>query len=934
MFRRRKSIAAAAGAAVAVLAPFLALPAAAAGASDPPGGVTTNPPPYYSTISGLLSWGGVGTCSSVVSALCPPQFPGGIASLAVNLNYADNATISANEAGKHGPAATAEVLVNPVPGGTTVVPPTGGTIPASTACATTDALRTLTTSSAYSGAERQPRPTIATATTTTPLCVTVGPLAAQPNGASSMAFSISVPQITYDYTAGLQLDQPTVPCGNRSCPGVEALVGSWSQWAGYFGSTEPGTIGATSTIQQLLTAEGYSSTVSESFSGPFTENLVTVPGQSAVLTERFPTTTFIIFPSTTTGAPVAEVTYGARTLTWKWAAGSEAWTPSSGWAAVGPFSEGSTPGGTLSFMGGSEESLPVATSGSSSNSAPLEIFSGTPLASGFSVLTGQSGGGQESGSEIGQLALFTGLATVEDGTGGTPTQDQPALGTAQADIADGSNVQVQGDSGNGQTAQSGTSFASPLVTSFFAPDGFYNAADPDWTVPSGWTDTIGSEAQGTCPTEAAPPTAQSGQVVTSCVNKLSSPIGTTPGTYEVDAFDLNTGTTATSSATSDVYTLVVTPDSTTTSITAAPFSLLEGASTTLTASVTNTTLGTSATDGSVTFTDGSQALCSNVVIEKGSASCTTSDLPVGTDTVAASYQGGSYEAPSSGTTIVTVTSPPAEKTTTSLTADPSSITAGSSTTLTSATNAGTQSVSTGTVTFSYNDSVLCSGVKVDAEGEASCSTSDLPVGTDTVTAAYSGATGLRPSSATTTVSVASPPPPQKTPTETKVTASPGKAAPGKAVTLTATVTANGHLVSSGHVIFIDRTTGEVLCSDVTVSSTGSAICRTSDLPVGTPEVIADFTPTLKNELPSNGQTTVTVTPPTHSTTPPSKKHPGSHPAPKPTPNPVVPPGHTGEPWYGWLWWASMASIFVMAGVILVAAFKFAGSESRDTTKAD
>jgi len=91
---------------------------------------------------------------------------------------------------------------------------------------------------------------------------------------------------------------------------------------------------------------------------------------------------------------------------------------------------------------------------------------------------------------------------------------------------------------------------------------------------------------------------------------------------------------------------------TSTSVTSAPNPSFFGQPVTLTATVTgayNTPTGT------VTFTSGTTTLCANVAFNSsGVATCTTSTLPVGNDTVTATYSGDANNAPSYGSTQQTV----------------------------------------------------------------------------------------------------------------------------------------------------------------------------------------------------------------------------------------------------------------------------------------
>ena len=128
---------------------------------------------------------------------------------------------------------------------------------------------------------------------------------------------------------------------------------------------------------------------------------------------------------------------------------------------------------------------------------------------------------------------------------------------------------------------------------------------------------------------------------------------------------------------------------------------------------------------------------------------------------------GSSSPPTHSTTTGGTTSPPAPTrytTTTTLTGTPNPAYVGEAVTLTSTTTFQGSPVTGGTVSFSYAGTQLCSGIAV-SDGSASCATTALPAGTDTVTATYSGVAGkYTPGSGETTIHVGAHPPPVYYPT--------------------------------------------------------------------------------------------------------------------------------------------------------------------------
>lgn len=275
----------------------------------------------------------------------------------------------------------------------------------------------------------------------------------------------------------------------------------------------------------------------------------------------------------------------------------------------------------------------------------------------------------------------------------------------------------------------------------------------------------------------------------------------------------------------------------TTSLSATPSAEQVGSSVALTATVSPSTGG-----GTVTFSDGGQALCSGVQLTSGTATCTTAALPEGTDTVTATYSGDSGFMGSSGTAVVDVAPPP--PTTTSLTAESTLISYGQTEVLI-ATVAPVPSG--GTVTFSDTEGTLCTGAPLSS-GQATCSTTGLPGGTDTVTAAFSGDATLAASSGTTTVTV------HPLATTVAVSATPSPALEGQSVALTAGISPSP---DGGTVTFIVN--GQPVCSGNPVTA-GTASCATSTLPVGTDTVTATYSGDTDYGG-STGSTTEQVDPP-------------------------------------------------------------------------
>ncbi len=307
------------------------------------------------------------------------------------------------------------------------------------------------------------------------------------------------------------------------------------------------------------------------------------------------------------------------------------------------------------------------------------------------------------------------------------------------------------------------------------------------------------------------------------------------------------GNTAFSGSTGTVSGYQVVPATTTTVLGALPASPTNaGTPVTLTATVTS---GANAVaEGQVQFLDGSTALGAPVPLTSGgtavSGSLTT--LPVGTDALSAVFTdaAGNYLT-STGPLSYTVNGTP---TTTTLTGAPTSPQAfGTSVTLTATVTSGVA----GTVQFEVGSTDLGSPVAVSG-GVATFTTSSLPGGSDSLSAAFTPTTAGFSASTGTAIYVIDP-----LATTTALTVSPASPqVSGTAETLRAAIIPAG---ATGTVQFEVGSTD--LGSPVTVRG-GVATFPTSALPPGLDSLSAVFAPANGDYTGSTGTVSFDVITPT------------------------------------------------------------------------
>lgn len=231
----------------------------------------------------------------------------------------------------------------------------------------------------------------------------------------------------------------------------------------------------------------------------------------------------------------------------------------------------------------------------------------------------------------------------------------------------------------------------------------------------------------------------------------------------------------------------------------------------------------------------------------GEATLSISTLPVGTNSITATFEGTIGYAPSTPvTTLVNVAPSP---TFTTVTASPTTPVLGSSVTLAVTVAADGLSVTDGAVTFFSGGASI--GMTTVSDGMASLSLSSLPAGSHSITASYSGTTNFSASTSTALVVVVAP-----MPTTTTLSTSTANPVFGSPVTLTATVYAGSNPALSGTVSFLN---GSTVIGTGTVSS-GVATLVLSNLMTGANSIHAAYAGTLNFGASASSVVTVTVAP--------------------------------------------------------------------------
>ncbi|MFZ0478610.1 MAG: Ig-like domain repeat protein [Terriglobales bacterium] len=331
----------------------------------------------------------------------------------------------------------------------------------------------------------------------------------------------------------------------------------------------------------------------------------------------------------------------------------------------------------------------------------------------------------------------------------------------------------------------------------------------------------------------SPVTVASGSATSSSTSTLAQGTHTVTATYSGDTH--NSGSTGTLSGGQIVNTAGAGV-----SVTSSLNPSTPGQSVTFTATISGANglvKGRKPMDVSGTVAWSSNTGCGTTTVttgNPGTATCTTTSLPVGSDTITANYSGDSNHNSSSGTLNQTVNQASATVSVGS-TLNPSAY--GQAVNFTASV---TGTSPTGTVQFNVDGNLFDTETLVSGSA-ASISTSTLTQGTHTVTAVYSGDTNNAGSTGTLSggqvVNAAG--------AGVSVGSSLNPSTSGQSVTFTATISGAYGLVKGRRPMDVSGTvawSSNTGCGTTTVASgnPGTATCTTTSLPVGTDTITATY----------------------------------------------------------------------------------------------
>jgi hypothetical protein len=327
------------------------------------------------------------------------------------------------------------------------------------------------------------------------------------------------------------------------------------------------------------------------------------------------------------------------------------------------------------------------------------------------------------------VATATGVTTATLDTADLAVGAQPVTATYGGDVLFGPST-------------------SPIDAQAVRPDNsnVTIAAAPANAVPGQqvtYTASVSAAAPGTGRPGGTVSLRDNGDPVTGCAPLTLSSTGppqvTCSQTYDADATHAVVATYNGSAGfllSTAAVTETVAPQPTTTSITASSPTSTSGEAVSFTATVTPNA-GTANPAGIVTFADDGTPIGTSTLTTSGAVTTTSmllTTLPLGDNSITASFGGDSdFGASASGAAPVTVSR---ASTDLGLGSSVNPATSGQPVTFTASVFPATGSGESGTVTFSYNGAVIGRGSV--RYGQATLTTTTLPIGTGSVTAIYGG----------------------------------------------------------------------------------------------------------------------------------------------------------------------------------------------------
>jgi hypothetical protein len=318
----------------------------------------------------------------------------------------------------------------------------------------------------------------------------------------------------------------------------------------------------------------------------------------------------------------------------------------------------------------------------------------------------------------------------------------------------------------------------------------------------------------------------------------STGVATLSSVATTDAVGTHTGAVVASYAGSTNYLpaanatgdLVVSQASTTTTLASSTNPSVSGQSVTFTATVAVVSPGSGTPTGTVNFLDGTTVIGTDEPLTAGVATFSTSSLAVATHSITAVYSGDTNFTTSTSSAVSQVV---LQASTTTLTSSPNPSVYGQSVTFT-ATVAHSSGTGTPTGTVNFMEGTTTLGTGTLSSGVATFSTSSLAVGTDSITAVYSGDTTYGTSTSTAVSQVVN-----MASSTTTLVSSLNPSTSGALVTFTATVAAvsPGSGTPTGTVNFLENGTqigtgtlsaGVATFGTTTLTAAGSPYSITAD----------------------------------------------------------------------------------------------------------